>query len=450
MKPGLHIFPDLCKRSSKRYDFLSNYNAVAQMDSIPIGTQEVRPKILAIDDTPANLMVLAAALSGEFTFQLASSGAAGLAMARAARPELILLDIMMPEMDGYETCRQLKGDPALAGIPIIFVTALTDHLSEVTGLELGAADYLHKPINIEIARQRIRNLVEREALRHALELHRNRLEEMVASRTLELIAARDAANVANQAKSTFLANVSHELRTPLGIMLGMNTLLLHKLSDPLLRDKCHKIDNAGKHLLSMVDDILQVSKMEADKAAPGCYAFCPETLLALVEARFAAKAQLKGLELCMEVDPRLPQLLCGAPTRIKQIMENFLSNAIKFSQSGRITQRIVLEQQDGDARLLRFEVQDQGIGIADAHLDRLFKSFSLVDDSMTRKQGGLGVGLALNKLLAQTMGGNVGVQCQPGLGCRFWVTLTLSCSGAIGTDPQLTTDTELSLPLQTA
>ena len=415
------------------------------MDSIPSDMHAVRPRILAIDDTPANLMVLAEALSDEFTFQLATSGASGLEMAAAAPPDLILLDIMMPEMDGYETCRQLKADPALAGTPVIFVTALSDHLSEVNGLKLGAADYVHKPINVEIARQRIRNLVERETLRHEVEQHRNRLEELVAARTLELIAARDAAEVANRAKSTFLANMSHELRTPLGIMLGMNGLLLNKLSEPTQRDKCQKIDTAGKHLLSMVEDILQVSKMEVDKAEPGCYTFSPEALLSLVEARYITKAQTKGLELVQELDPRLPQLMCGAPARIKQIMEHFLSNAIKFSERGRIVQRIVLEQQDGDVRQLRFEVEDQGIGIAAEHVDRLFKSFSLVDDSMTRKQGGIGVGLALNKHLAQTMGGSIGVESQPGQGSRFWVTLKLASNDDAKADPQFSRTDEPTL-----
>ena len=419
------------------------------MNSIASNTQEARPRILAIDDIPANLLVLAAALSGEFNFQLAASGAAGLAMAEASPPDLILLDVMMPGMDGYETCRRLRANPALARVPVIFVTALTDHTSEVRGLEFGAADYLHKPVNIEIARQRIRNLVERDALRREVEQHRNRLEELVASRTLDLLAARDAAEVANRAKSAFLANMSHELRTPLGIMLGINSLLMQKVGDPGHKDKCNKIANAGKQLLAMIEDILQVSKTEAETteaAQSGCYAFSPDTLLTLVEARFSAKAQAKGLELVKEVDPRLPKLLCGTPSRIKQILEHFVSNAIKFSATGRITQRVVLEHQHGDVRQLRFEVQDQGMGIAADDLDSLFKNFSVLDDSLTRPHGGIGIGLALSKHLAHTMGGSIGVDSRPGQGSRFWIRLKLSLNGATEPDPRLMPHSQTSEP----
>ena len=207
-----------------------------------------RPLVLAIDDTPTNLMVLAGALSKDFSFQLASSGAQGLKMAKASLPSLVLLDIMMPEMDGYETCRLFKADPALAQVPIIFVTALSEIESEVKGLELGAADYLYKPINVPIARQRISNLLERETLRREIFRHRDRLEELVASRTVELVSAREAAEAANRAKGTFLANMSHEFRTPLGIMLGLNYLLQQQLTDARLKERCAKIAAAGEQL----------------------------------------------------------------------------------------------------------------------------------------------------------------------------------------------------------
>jgi PAS domain S-box-containing protein len=145
-----------------------------------------RPRILAIDDTPANLMVLGAGLSGEFSFQMAISGADGLAVAESNPPDLVLLDVMMPQMDGFETCRRFKANPKLANIPIVFITALSSSGAEIEGLSLGATDYLHKPINVEVARQRIHNLIEREALRREVEMHRDHLSRLVTERTQAL------------------------------------------------------------------------------------------------------------------------------------------------------------------------------------------------------------------------------------------------------------------------
>ncbi|MCX7178293.1 MAG: ATP-binding protein [Proteobacteria bacterium] len=190
-----------------------------------------RPRILAIDDTPANLLLLGAALDAEFELQIATSGALGLALAAKAPPDLILLDVMMPEMDGYETCRRIKADPRLRSIPLVFVTALTENDAESAGLALGAVDYITKPVNVEIARQRLRNLLEREQLRKALEAERDMLEQRVAERTAELLelsgvreAALTAAEQLSALKTQFISNMRHELRTPLHLVIGLAAL----------------------------------------------------------------------------------------------------------------------------------------------------------------------------------------------------------------------------------
>ncbi len=404
-----------------------------------------RPKILAIDDTPANLMMLASALSGEFAFQLAASGPSGLEMSLAAPPDLILLDVMMPEVDGFETCRRIKADPRLRHIPVIFITALSDISSEVDGLSLGAADFIHKPINIDIARQRIRNLLERESLRRQVEAHRDRLEEEVALRTQDLRklnedlrVALDAAEVASRTKSDFLANMSHEVRTPLNIMLGQAELLHLKISDPFLLTKVDRIKQAGHGLLGIFEQIMQIARMGDASEVARQQDFVLADLLDAAEAHVRPQAEAKNLTLAREVGPAVPAVLKGDPARLRQALDNFLGNALKFSQQGCITIRVHVADVGEHGPRLRFEVQDEGIGIAEDQIDKLFRPFVQGDASSTRQHGGLGIGLAINKYLAGLMGGEVGVRSTPGRGSRFWITLPMAVGQAAAvTDSRL-------------
>ena len=224
-----------------------------------------KPKILAIDDTPANLMTLGAALGDDFDLQIATSGAAGLVLAAEMVPDLILLDVMMPEMDGYETCRRLKAEPQLRKIPVIFITALGDSNAESAGLTLGAADYITKPINVRIARQRIGNLIERESLRKEVEARRDHLEQLVQARTLSLSIAKEAAEAASQAKTVFLRNISHELRTPMSAIMGMNELALLRATDPKQVDQLGKLKLASKQLLALISDLVDISALESNQ-----------------------------------------------------------------------------------------------------------------------------------------------------------------------------------------
>mgnify|MGYP003520171439 FL=1 len=387
-----------------------------------------RPRILAIDDTPANLMVLATALSGELSFQLATSGAAGLAMAEQARPDLVLLDVMMPEMDGLETCRRFRANPALCDVPIVFITALSEPGSEVEGLALGAADYLHKPIQVDIARQRIRNLLEREWWRQEVQLHREHLEELVRQRTAaleqtnaELTAARDAAEVANRVKANFLANMSHELLTPLNIITGMNGILSSRLNDQKLVTMTRKIDEAGRHLVNIIKDILYLAQLEDGQVQP-IETFEVRALVRELEAEFQHAAAAKGLVLSETIDQTVPRLVLGQPSRIKEVLRHLLGNAIKFSERGRVEVVVqTLPKGHDHPDHLCFSVRDEGVGIPPG--TDLFQAFVQQDDSSTRRHGGLGVGLAISKHLAQMMGGEIGFDSTLGQGSRFWVTM---------------------------
>ena len=395
-----------------------------------------RPRILAIDDTPANLLVLATALSSRFTFQLASNGADGLLLAAANPPDLVLLDVMMPGMNGYEVCRHMKADPLLHLIPVIFVTALTDAGSEMSGLELGASDYITKPINVDIAFQRINNMLERESLRHQCEIQRDELERVVVERTRALQAAnaqlqadKSAANAASQAKSIFLANVSHELRTPLNAVLGMATLIQRNPTHASTPDKADKILTAGRSLLGMVESLLEISSKEGDATLEAAMPFDVRALLQDLATAYAAHAARKGLRLMVEAAADVPASLSGRSRRMREILEPLIDNAIKFSASGVITLRAEMAATTDAGARLGLLVRDQGVGISADKLPQVFEAFAMADDTSTRSRGGAGLGLTLARRLAERAGGELGADSTPGQGSCFRLTLPVSLPG---------------------
>jgi signal transduction histidine kinase len=389
----------------------------------------MNPLILIVDDTPTNIHVLNEALRADFRIKVATSGAAALAIASnpESRPNLILLDIMMPEMDGYEVCRRLKKNPETQAIPVIFVTAKTDETDEEFGLRLGAADYISKPIKAGIVLQRIRNLLERERLRKEVEAHRDHLEELVAARTTALSIAKEAAETANRAKSTFLTNISHELRTPMNGIMGMTQLALRRATDPQQIEQLNKAAHSAQRLLGIINDLIDISRIEAERLTLEQTRFKIGLVLENLMSLLGQKIADKGLETRIELDPDLAQqALLGDPLRLGQILLNLTANALKFTEQGAITLRIHQLEDLTDAVRLRIEVSDTGIGIAAEDQKRLFTAFEQADNSMTRKYGGTGLGLAISKRLVHMMGGEIGVKSQPGEGSTFYFTVRLN------------------------
>ena len=391
---------------------------------------EAKPNILVIDDTPENLRTLRAALGAEFRLQFATSGATGLALADAAPPDLILLDVMMPDMDGYETCRRLKADPRLRSIPVIFITALIESDAESAGLALGAADFITKPINVEIARQRIRNLLEREGLRKEVEAHRDHLEQMVQARTVALSIAREAAEAANRAKTAFLRNVSHELRTPMTAIMGMTEIALRSATNPKQSAQLGTVQQSSAQLLALIDDVINITELEANQLGLERVPFKLASVLDAVTGLFSQEAGKKGLALNIETGAALDGLsLLGDPLRLGQILQNLTANAIKFTSQGSVSLTVSLSDESQDDVLVRFEVWDTGVGIDPKDQKRIFNLFEQVDDSPTRRYGGTGLGLALSKRLIELMGGKIDVQSRPGLGSLFCFTVRLGKVG---------------------
>ncbi len=250
--------------------------------------------------------------------------------------------------------------------------------------------------------------------------HRYHLEGLVARRTAELASAMTAAEAANQAKSAFLANMSHEIRTPMNAIVGLTHLLRRDVRDAGQQARLLKVSDAAKHLLGIINDILDFSKIEAGKLSLEDIDFSLEPLINGVVGLMEEKLREKSLPLRCEIDPALKCVLCGDPTRLSQVLLNYLSNAIKFTERGQVTLRARLLEKRHDSLLLRFEVEDSGIGIPADRLPRLFQSFEQADGSTTRKYGGTGLGLAISRRLAELMGGEVGVESRPGEGSTFW------------------------------
>ena len=267
-----------------------------------------------------------------------------------------------------------------------------------------------------------------------LQRHRHHLEELVRLRTAQLAEASERAEAANRAKGEFLANMSHEIRTPMNAIVGLTYLVRQSgvSADQALR--LDKIDAAGRHLLSIINDILDLSKIEAGRLQLEQTDFHLSAILDAIGSMIAGQADAKGIKVTIDGDA-VPTWLRGDATRLRQALLNYAANAIKFTEHGEVAVRArLLEETDAGLRV-RFEVQDSGIGIAPEHLDTLFQAFQQADASTTRHFGGTGLGLAITKHLATLMGGEVGVQSEPGRGSTFWFTALLSRGHGI--DPVL-------------
>ena len=325
-----------------------------------------------------------------------------------------------------ETVRQAFNQCAVDGIPYELELQIITASGRRVWVRVLAEAVRNRQGLISRVQGALIDITESRLARFELEAHRNHLEMLVAERTADLVTARNAAEAASRAKSAFLANMSHEIRTPMNAIIGLTHLLQQDTAEPRAQERLAKVSAAAHHLLGIITDILDLSKIEAERLVLEEREFSLPQVVENALGMLRERAVAKGLLLVSEIDASVPAGLHGDALRLQQILLNFLSNAIKFSEQGSIRLRARAAALGGGAVMLEVEVNDQGIGISSEQQARLFQSFSQADDSTSRKHGGTGLGLVIAKRLAALMGGDVGVHSTPGAGSSFWMTARLA------------------------
>jgi signal transduction histidine kinase len=368
--------------------------------------------ILIVDDDEIVRTVMRSALEGAgFTVEEAVDGVDACDKCGGPLPDLIISDVVMPRMDGFELCRTLRSNPRSRYIPILQATGLNDFASIEKAYHSGATDFICKPLNWNILKHRVRYM-----LRSSRAFGELRSSHDVIS------MAKEAADKANRAKSRFLANMSHELRTPLNAIIGFSAVMSSEMFGPLpaqYQDYASIIQSSGNHLLDIINDILDLAKAESNSLTLREERIDVMQVVELVEVIIREMTDKAGLDFKIEVNGPLP-LVWADPVRLKQILINLLSNATKFTPKGGKIRLCIAPASDSR---IEFRITDDGIGIPKDKIELAMAPFGQIDSGLARKYEGTGLGLPLTKHLVEIQGGSFTLSSALGKGTTVTVIL---------------------------
>ena len=376
--------------------------------------EDEKYKILVVDDISKNVQLLANLLSEKgYSVEFALNGPDAIRLVSSENFDLILLDIMMPGMDGYEVCKTIKKDERIKEIPIIFLTAKTDIESIEKAFESGGIDYVSKPFNTNELLARVKTHVELKRNKDRLIGVNKWLEEEVLARTGELVDAKERAEESDRLKSEFLASMSHEIRTPLNSIVGFSGLIAESAADTECKGFSEIINRQNELLLKIIDDIIDLAKVESGK-------------LEIIVKEFELNEFVNNMfqtfrRECQPYVKLIPKVAFDRfivntdPDRLKQIFSNLMSNSIKFTEKGQIEIGYTLDKQNK----VIFHVSDTGIGIPEDKCDIIFGRFAKLD----KFTQGTGLGLAIVKNIIEGMEGKIWMESEIGKGSTFYFSL---------------------------
>jgi len=374
--------------------------------------------LLILDDKEENIISLSALLADVEHINIIRSTDPNEALKICWKNDIAiaLVDVQMPEINGFEFVSLLKSNPKTNHIMAIMVTAISkEDRYLLKGLESGAIDYLYKPLNPEITVAKVTSFVNQIHIQEEIKQKNIALEESKKQLTL----AKEEAEEARKSKESFLANMSHEIRTPINGIIGIIHMLRNSQLNNEQQDWIHRLDIASNSLLLIINDILDISKIDSGMMKVENESFSIRQKLEDIRNIFKVKATDKQLGFEMDIDPRLPNYVKSDPLRIQQIINNFISNSLKFTENGKITLKAEVLEQSSAESTVRMTVTDTGIGIKPDAIDKIFLAFEQADDGITKKFGGTGLGLAIVKRLADLLNGTVEATSVYGEGSAF-------------------------------